>query len=85
MTSALFFADIIINFNTAFYLTNGKLEVKRFEINKNYVLSGWLIVDFISCFGFSSLEISDDEIFLMSKVFYMFRLTKLAGTFKRAL
>ena len=54
MTTAMYAADIIINFNTAFYLPNGTLEQNRLQIAKNYVLSGWLIVDFVCCFSFQS-------------------------------
>ena len=52
--SIFYIIDIIINFNSAFYNENGILQTDRKEIAQNYVLSGWLIVDFVCCFSFNS-------------------------------
>ena len=48
----MFFIDIIINFNTAYWY-HGELIVEREKIFKNY-LFGWFFVDFISTVPFES-------------------------------
>ena len=46
---ALFFVDILVTFNTAFYDNEGKLRVSRPEIAIRYVKT-WFVLDLVSCF-----------------------------------
>jgi CRP-like cAMP-binding protein len=47
----LFFIDILINFNSAFYASDGTLVQDRKKVCLKYIKS-WLIVDVISCIPF---------------------------------
>jgi hypothetical protein len=58
MIDILFFIDVLVNCNTAYYNSEGKLISSRIRIFCNY-LRTWLIIDLIACFPFGYFE--DDE------------------------
>lgn len=47
----LFFIDIIVTLNSAYYLPDSTLQVNRLEIFLNY-LKGMMIIDIIAVFPF---------------------------------
>lgn len=56
----LFFIDVVVNCNTAYYSSEGRLVSSRIRIFCNY-LRTWLIVDLIACFPFGYFEKEDSS------------------------
>ena len=51
----LFFIDVVVNCNTAYYNSEGTLVSSRIKIFANYIKS-WLIIDLIACFPFEFFQ-----------------------------
>ena len=80
MIDALFFIDIIINFNTAFYNEVHDVIDKRYEIAAKY-LKGWFLIDFLAILPFEEIirmaTSSGDTGGSYNKLVRMSRLSKL--------
>ena len=55
----LFMLDILVNFNSAYYDTNGNLVKDRKTIVISYIRT-WFLIDFVASFPFDFIE-SDDS------------------------
>lgn len=83
MFDAIFFIDILVNFNTG-YRDHDVVVVDRTLIVHNY-LFGWFIIDLVATIPFqliwdyssTSLVSSSSQVFRLSKVFRLFRLLRL--------
>ena len=56
----LFFCDIIVNFFSAFYNSEGKLVVNRKKIATSYAKS-WMLFDITACIPFHLMSPDDSE------------------------
>lgn len=83
MFDAIFFIDILVNFNTG-YRDHDVVVIDRTLIVHNY-LFGWFIIDLVATIPFylifdyssSNLVTSSSQVFRLSKVFRLFRLLRL--------
>jgi len=83
--SASFWLDIVISFDTAFYVEE-RLIYQHRQIAKNY-LRGWFWVDVLAAFPFAwfvNLVTHKGKGFAAAKLFKMLRLVRLAKIFKLA-
>lgn len=80
----LFFVDIILNFNSAYYDEDFEIVEDRWTIAKNY-LTGWFVVDTLAIFPFdaiaeASTKATDD--LKTGQMSEMVRLTRLGRIYK---
>mmetsp|Transcript_28161 Transcript_28161/g.42627 ORF Transcript_28161/g.42627 Transcript_28161/m.42627 type:complete len:144 (+) Transcript_28161:594-1025(+) len=73
---AIFVADIIITFNTAFYDKDFRLIHHRKQIAITYFRS-WFLIDLLAVVPFDMIMSSNSEVVSISKLGRMYRLTKL--------
>ena len=87
MVDVLFFCDILVTLNTAFYV-NEFLEMDRYKIFKNY-LKGFLLLDILAIFPFYLFDHYDSKsnalvrIIRITKFAKIFRASKLTKILKR--
>jgi hypothetical protein len=74
---AIFFADIIVNFLSAYYDAQNNLVTAHSAIASNY-LRGWFTIDFIASFPFYLFEVSTEQ----SKYKGFVRMTRLPRLYR---
>lgn len=83
-TVTFFVIDMVLNFNSAYYDSYGRLEDRRCRIAQRY-LRTWFVLDFLSTFPFDSLvqagqsgnSIKGTELMRLPRVVKMVRLARL--------
>ena len=72
----LFFIDIITQFNTGFYDSEGQMVRDRKEIAKRYMFRGLFIFDFFSTIPYEALGLNTIKFLKILKITRITRLTK---------
>lgn len=86
---SLFFLDVIVNINSAYYDSEGQLVKSRKRIFLRY-LRTWLIIDTIACFPFNLIEEDDDSrtqtnynsLLRLARLPRLYRLMRVSRIFK---
>ena len=85
ITTCIFFLDLFVNFNSAYYNNSGKLIISRRNIVIKY-LKGWFFLDFIATFPFFLFTqikaVYVTKIIKSSKLLKIINLARLIRMFK---
>ena len=81
MLDAIFFIDMIINFNSAYFNEQGQLITNRTKVTLRY-LKSWFIIDLFSCFPFSLFETENSSKSAFEEYNHFNELVKLPRLFR---